>query len=40
MAKTLNPSIAKSRAKVPAIKVLPTPPLPATAILILNLPFY
>ncbi|HUW91107.1 MAG TPA: hypothetical protein VMV43_11400 [Candidatus Nanopelagicaceae bacterium] len=35
IAKTLNPSLAKSRAIVPAINVLPTPPFPDTAIFII-----
>jgi hypothetical protein len=34
MAKTLKLSLANSLANVPAIKVLPTPPFPATAIFI------
>jgi len=34
IAKTLNPSLAKSRASVPATSVFPTPPFPDIAIFI------
>jgi len=34
MASTVKPLLAKNSAKTPAIRVLPTPPLPETAIFI------